>query len=416
MIKKNKTNKNWAWAGMLFIGAISFGIFSCSEDDVSDDVKDVTTNSEESAWVVATLDETPNGRIMYMNVSGQLPSTIDKSEGIELGLNSSMIAHNDVVLTINNNAKTITKWSVDKNTLEISVDALLSFASTGLSYGFVAFANDQAFLYDLNEGLFIEFDLESMELMNTYNVAPLESPDYIIPGTWQAFENHGKIVIPFRYWPNECCDYSIPVYAQIAVFDPETKSVEYKTDTRSSGVTNYATRDNSGTIYLGPGRDMSFVTSFFDIDTDTYPGHLSIFRLTTDGDFDPNFEIKLDEIIPEMRVVTATSFVFDDKVAISYSDHPMENDSWDTKWTYEEYPNKSILIDVNTEEISSFTAFDDYDGVHFVGNYDGANYFNAFTWLGDRYNGKILKQNSVDDFTIVTDGESLNTYYFAKLW
>ena len=108
-----KTIKNYTWATMLLIGALAFGITSCSDDDSTDVNPD--GQEAESAWMTPFIVSTPECFIHYLTVTEEIPEELDLSNSVELGLNANVISFNEHPYVTNGNAKTITKRKEDRS-------------------------------------------------------------------------------------------------------------------------------------------------------------------------------------------------------------------------------------------------------------------------------------------------------------
>ncbi|MEM9389691.1 MAG: hypothetical protein AAGA02_04410, partial [Bacteroidota bacterium] len=121
-------NSKRTWTTMLAIGVISFGIYSCDDDDTS---IEQAVEEAESAWVYGFGFDTPSGYVSYMGVYEQIPEQADKATAVELGSSASVFSYGENAFIWDSEAVTMTRWSIDKSSLELSVDAILSLASTG---------------------------------------------------------------------------------------------------------------------------------------------------------------------------------------------------------------------------------------------------------------------------------------------
>ncbi|MEM0940802.1 MAG: hypothetical protein AAGI25_13565 [Bacteroidota bacterium] len=219
-------NKKQALLYMLFIGAISFGILSCGGDDNND--LNLEGEEAESAWIYAYRTSTPQGRVYYMSAHEEIPSESNVSEAIELGLNSRIYSFGENPYTWNGNAATITKWDIDKTTLELSPRGILSFASTGISGNAgppVFLSETQAFSAFLKEGVIVEWNPTDMEVTQTFEVAPIPelSVELTFYSEWEKYLlANGKILMPVHFRiPVVCCDWYDTPGAMVAVFDPQ---------------------------------------------------------------------------------------------------------------------------------------------------------------------------------------------------
>ena len=140
-----KTSPIKSWVTLLLIGAITFTITSCSDDDADDPS---TSVEAESGWLIGYRTNTPQGRIWYMEVNEELPAETNQANAVEIGLNGDIFTFEGGIWTWNGDAATITKWEEDRTTLEFSVSGLLSLASSGISGNApnIFFSETQAFV------------------------------------------------------------------------------------------------------------------------------------------------------------------------------------------------------------------------------------------------------------------------------
>ena len=417
--KQINTTKRWNWMTMFFIGILAIGIASCEKkEETTSDGQEI-----ETAWVISYYDQLPTGRIWYMDVHETLPAKVDKSTGVEIGLNAQVYDYDGHPFTINPDAKTITKWNVDSSTLEISVDGILSFASTGLSNnGKLAFVSSTAaFLHDVNEGIIVEFNPTTMEITTTHKITPL-NPSAIVASanSWNTKVKNGKLLLPIAWYPSVCCEYPKPLYATVAVFDPSTGLIDYKEDTRSVGLDSYGlVSDENGILYGTPGRVNSMLKKYYNLDTNSFPGVNTLLKFNENGTWDSDFKIDLTEVIPSLNIFTGASFIYQNKMAFIYSDSELD-ESFDNRWNFYNHPSTfhSVILDLNTLEVQSFTQFDDYTSVILLNHLDNVNYFRSNGEGNSDGVGvsRILKQNSIDDYGIFSEIEGGSFTHLGKLW
>lgn len=422
----NRINKRRAWATMLLIGAISVGIFSCSDSD--NDLNPDGVEAE-SAWIYAYRNETPQGRVYYMSAHEVIPSESNVSEAVELGLNNRIYSYGEYPYTWNGDAATITKWNVDKTTLELSINGAVSFASTGISGNVgppIFLSETQAFHSNLEEGVIVEWSPNTMEITKIHNVDPL--PDAGGPlnwyTEWNKYESDGMIFMPITFSvPTSCCDYYSPGKgAMVAVFDPITSSIEYKRDDRlRSGGASFVA-DENGNMYLYPNRRQSWVEPYFTVDASTLPSRHTILKFNTDGTYDQNFSFDLSEVIGEAAFYSAPSFVFGNEIVVTYIDSTYEFASeFSNRWgIYGDGEFKTMLVNMDTEEASSFEALSEYEYTSLMSNVEGKNYFGAgYTDEGPTSNtavSVILLQESATDFSVLSTHTGGDFQHVGKLW
>ena len=398
---------------MLLIGAVSFGMTSCNDDNDSGDPSDPDATEAGSAWVTGFRAQLPQGRVFYLSVTEELPESYDISSAVEVGSGGIFFeSFGDNPYTIDNNAQTITKWHVDRSTLELSVEGLLSYASTGIGNVRepVFVSETKAYMIQLQEGLIVEFNPSTMQLNQTINVEPIE--DSQLATVFTARDD--KILIPvFTPVPDECCVFNSPKGAILAKFDTTTNTLEYVVDNRAFGLHPRLVVGNNGSMYIQPGTNTSIVDGYFDLEPEDGNPYL-LLRVNDDMTIDPDFSLDLSEIVP-MNVYQAASFIFDDVLVFNYVD-----DSNPYPEAYSDWPGLNAFsqpgaINLETGTRVDFTALEGFQRVFSRGIINGFNYFFASSLDGNET--FILKQNSLTDFEIVTtisDAGSLR--HVNQLW
>jgi len=419
--------KNLKKAGifsLLLIAMAMLSITSCNKDD--DDINPGGGEAAKSAWLIGYRINTPQGSVKYMEVHEDIPTENNIAEAVELGFNARVYSYGGHPYTWNGDVATITKWDVDKTTLDLTPSAILSFASTAISGNVgppIFLSETQAFTSRLSEGVIIEWNPSTMEISKVHNVDPL--PDLgggdFSMNEWAKYSgSNGKIIMPVTVKaPNNCCESSYlpqPAGAMVAVFDPASSTIQYNRDDRLYANWDRLLQDPvTGGFHLPPGWANSFIDPYFD--TTGLPNRWSVLKINQDGSFDPDFNFDLTEVIGISQYQTGV-FVFDNQFVMTYIDtadyeHPS---SWGNRWdVFSEGPSsktKQIVIDMDTKEVSPFTAFSEYDGVFLENTIDDVSYFNAGKSAGGQ---DLLRQNGVNDYivTMTIDGEF---EAFDKLW
>ena len=422
-----KTRNRWQWITLLLIGLISFGVISCNNDgdnDVSPDDMEAA-----SAWIYAYRLETPEGRVYYMSVHEEIPSESNVSEAVELGLNNRIYSYGEHPYTWNGDAATITKWNVDRTTLALSVDGIVSFATTGISGNVgppVFLSETQSFFSNLEEGVVVEWNPSTMEIEKVHHVDPLPDTGTEIDWYTEWFKyptSDGKILMPIEFGtPTVCCSDFTKPGVMVAIFDPATSSIAYKHDDRlySSGL-NLLT-DENGVMYLVPGRRNSFVIPYFDVNVNDLPNPFALLKVDEAGTFDPNFYVDLSDIIP-IAFYASSIFVLDNKLVLTYVDandynHPA---SFDQRWTvYATGKFKTVMIDLETKEVTPFQAFSKYEFSGYANTIDGKNYFYAGFSDGlitsTSSTSVYLRQDGINDYTVLTTHKGGSMSHIGKLW
>ena len=415
-------NTKWTWVSMLLIGAISFGIFSCSDDDTNVNADGIEA---ENASVVSYQIESPSGaRIQYMSIHNEFPDEIDFSNGIELGINVTVRSIGEHIFTINSDASTITKWSVDRVTLLPQALGVLSYASTGVKIDETLqfYDENQAFISDFNEGLVVELNLDLMTIENTYNFSPhmYASQSNIATRHGTGTVYNGKVIWPIEASVPECCEYIDLGGALIAVFDPSSATLAYKQDARLIAADSKLVFGDNGDIYIQPARQNSFIRPYFDVDMSTIGKPFVVLKLDENGGFDPSFEFDLESPLG-LTFWAQSPFIADNKMVLSYADNTFNFPEFDQKWSAYGNLQPISYIDLATGDVEEFTAFSSYTNSEILNSVENRNYFaaNALDEGTNMWSSQLLVQNSINDYeviTIISDNSNVFFRYYNKLW
>ncbi|MEP5430503.1 MAG: hypothetical protein ABJP86_15265, partial [Flavobacteriaceae bacterium] len=356
---------------------------------------------------------TPGGRVYYMGAYSEIPDELDFTDMVELGSSATINSFEENPYVWNGISSTLTKYEVADN-LEIKVLDVLSFVSTGLSGGFglPTFVSDtKAYFFALSEGKVIEFNPTTMKITETINVDVLDlSGDSDI--NTHTYSNivtaDGTVILPIGSYPDGAPD-KFPQYAELAVFDPTTKTVSYVRDTRMSmGYDTYA-KGNDGSFYYRPSKNTAIAEDYSTLTG--YPTTGGLLKIQEDGTFDPDFFVDLKEVL-NAHSVNSVVYVHDSKALVQYMDAsfipPTNPDDW-----YSE-PTSFALVDLNAKTFEPFTTFEQHGTVYTVGQMDGVEYYGN---LGDSSSGQysVLKQNGPTDFEIVSEAIGGSLIYIGKL-
>ncbi|MEH6657350.1 hypothetical protein [Leeuwenhoekiella marinoflava] len=406
----------------MFLSMMAIGITSCDNDDKGN--PNPGGEEIETAWVIGYRVETPQGRVYYLETHENIPSETNTSEAVELGLNSRIYSYGENPYTWNGDAATITKWEVNKSTLELTAIGIISFSSTGVSGNIAApafISETQAYTTNLAEGVVVEWNPSTMEITEVHNVDAF--PDLGVDGLLFEFNKEvtadGKILIPIE--TNElgfCCDYPAGVAgARTAIFDPETATVTYNIDNRLIGSDNsHYTDPVTGTRYAVPVWGNSLVPAYLN-NPETLPNPHSLLKVNNDGTFDASYEYNLDDVL-DITLYFGTSFIYDNKIVFTYVGDDYTWGSFDDRYTILYTGNfKAALVDLETNEVKPFDAFSDYTSARAFGIIDGKPFINASAIDSDgNETGFLLKQNAIDDYTEVTKHVGGDIEHFNKLW
>ncbi|MEM6737326.1 MAG: hypothetical protein AAF620_14780 [Bacteroidota bacterium] len=422
---KSKNGTKWTWATMLFTGAISFGVLSC--DDDSNDV-DSTVVEVESGWLVGFRNDTPQGRVYYIGVYEGIPSETDPSNAVEIGLNARIFSFGESPYTWNGNAATMTKWAVNREDLSISVAGIVSFAGAGFSGDLtppLLLSEERAFITKLTEGVIVEWNPTTMKITQTYIVDPLPTPGagvnfhgengkYITPS--------GKILMPIYYANSEpCCELTNVNPSTVAVFDPVTGTIQYNQDDRLFAHFGGFNIDENGTQYLFPTSNNSIVDAYFNIDEPTRESLYNVLKVDAEGNYDPNFELDLSEVVP-ISALGNSFFIQNNKLVFTYVD-----DSFTWPESYEDRFSSlfsadfvTVALDLTTFEVTKFSVLDDYFYVNSGwGNViDNKNYFvtGTFDFNTSIETSFIVRQDGLENFTVLSTHVGGTFQAVNRLW
>ena len=378
----------------------------------------------ESAWFISYRNVTPQGRVFYMEVKEEIPSETNSAEAVELGLNADVYSFSGNPYTWNGSARTVTKWDVDRTTLELSTNSILSLATTGISRFRPLFLSEtQAFVTNLAEGLIVEWNPSTMEITETYNVDPLPDLGTELVGYRESdgYLLSDKIVWPI--WmadPTTCCENSDlpqPSESLVAIFDVSSGMLQYSTDDRQyANEAGLLLDPTDGSLYLYPSSRNALVPPYFD--TTGLPNGFSYLRINQDGSFDPDFNFDLTEVL-DVVYIRSSVLVFDNKLAVNYIDDA----DYDFPAAYQDRYDvfsagdleQSVLIDLDTKEVTPFTALEGWNGSSLLNTIDGVNYYAVFNTV-DGIAG-ILRQDGATNLTQLSThngGSGFET--LDKLW
>ncbi|GAA3627372.1 hypothetical protein [Flavivirga jejuensis] len=413
-----KTNNRWAWKTMLLIAIITTGFTSCKDDDTETTIND--GDEKESAWVQNYSIEYPEGHVFYLIASEEPLTTIDISQGLELGSDVSTWFFEEYVYTIASSSATITKWSVDKVTLEFKTESVLSYASTGISAtrSLVFLSETQAFLADLEEGVVMEWNPTTMKISNTYNVESAlngASSGLSMWATGYGFALNEKVAWPVCYAQYTCCENLFPQGGStLGVFDPSSGSITYEQDNRILNAGYWPLTDINGNRFIQPNTENGFYYNYYDIDSSKYGSPYTLLKIDAEGNFDPSFEFNFSDVVP-VTYGSNVVFAYKNQLVLEY-DEVAWPDAYDDAWNWwgDESVSHTVLIDLASKAVEPYSALEGYRRILFRGNFDGINYYSGFIKANDK--AVILKQNSVNDFTIVSTLDGGIIQNIGKLW
>ncbi|MEM9830039.1 MAG: hypothetical protein AAF944_05355 [Bacteroidota bacterium] len=417
-LKSNNVSNKLVRTPILLLGFITLGLFSCSDDD--NDVTMATDEQEaESGFIFAYRFQTDQGRVWYMSAHPEIPSEPDVENSVELGFNAQIYSYRENVFTWNGDASAMTKWEVDRTTFEIRPVAVLSFAQTGISGGYlgppVFISETRAYYTLLLEGAIVEWNPSTMEIIEAHQVEPNPLGPLVpvqFTSEWWKYIRNDKLIMPIAYNElAECCDFDNPNGAMVAVFDLNTKTIEYIQDDRLLVSEDNFILDENDDMYVVPGWSF-FVREYFDVDTTNLPNQFSMLKFNDDGTFDPNFEINFEEIFPSERI--QVSHIFGNSVVVNYYDTSYTlPPNWDDRFSLFDQEVKWATVDLTTKEVQPFNAFDNYNFVIEWTEIDGVSYFLA----GGDETIDFIRQDGPNNFQVAVTGvNGAQPRHLARLW
>ncbi|GAA3627338.1 hypothetical protein [Flavivirga jejuensis] len=222
-----------------------------------------------------------------------------------------------------------------------------------------------------------------------------------------------------NYYIESCCENLFPEEgATVAVFDPSTGTLTYEQDDRLLNAGYWPVTDENGNRYIQPNIENGFFYNYFNIDSDEFGSPFVLLKMDQNGSFDSSFEFDYTDAIPDLTYGGRIVYVYDNKIVMNY-DEAVWADAYDDAWDWwgDTSINHTVSIDMDTKEVTPYTALDGYGTILYRGTFDGSNYFSAYTWDTSINNWvtDVLKQNSVDDFTVVITFEQ-GPLVINKLW
>ncbi|MEM6735328.1 MAG: hypothetical protein AAF620_04585 [Bacteroidota bacterium] len=423
VLDQGNTSENyWSWSMLLFFGILILGITSCKEDDdeINADGEDI-----ESAILLGYLADTPEGEVYYMSAHEEMPNELDISKAVEAGTNVRIRVFGEYAYTFDPDALTVTKWSIDKKTLEFSVIGVLSYASTGitLEYTNVFASETQSFLSDLAEGLIMEWDPSMMSITKVHTVT---SHKYAGLENVEARQSRGYLLNGNPVWPINvrhewpyCCDRIITEPgAMVGVFHSATEELTYYTDRRIYANDHTFVLDEEGSMYLQSNRSSSTINRYFNDGEGSDQAHYGLLKLTSDGEIDADFFINFEDLFPIENYQRAGG-VINNKLVMFYQESVNWGGSYETWWENEfgenstPSPTKVVSIDLNTMEVNDLSDLVEYSYLWYINTIDNINYYESTDDLGNSF---VLRQNSVDNYTVVLNSGDLYVERYHKLW
>ena len=424
----------------IFSLLLFMGLFftACSDDDPAPNPDpntqvdpDPDTDPEpdpdiDSGYLTAFGVDGPQGRVIYFDISENVPDNLDISNALEVGLNVRPFGIGDNPFSWNSNSQTITKYEVDRTDLSITVEGIVSLASLGFNSTFLTpavISDSTAYFFDLAEGVAIEWDYENMvinEVINTETWLDYISGDEFAVTIPRVIGD--KIFMSIREYPlRACCDIGneAGIDATVAVFDTVSKTLEYVSDDRLMAAFNQIRVDADGSIYIVPPRENAFIEPYYDYSGTASP-HL-VLKMNQDGTFDSNFEFDLASVIPTLEKIEIVPTVLDGKAIVQYYDSrdvSLDTVAFDDRYSVpRSVGTRSVSVDLTTGEGLEFTALADYDFTDFLPETRGELYVVAYSQEVNPFDvSHILRINSFDSYTELSAYRNIAAQFVIKLW
>lgn len=331
----------------------------------------------ESAVVLHVRLLTPDGVNALIGAFPEVPTgEIDVGEFVELGERAfNTTVFDGAIFTPSAENQTWTRWEVDED-LNLSQGAVMSVANLGVSTGTpLAFISPtQGFILDLVEGIGLEFNPSTMEIVETFDVP---APPVLAGEPWPAQApipwGDGLLAIPI--WAADFSAQTFDEQAMVAFFDSETRQFTYATDDRTVTSRNGFV-DSNGDLYLAPAPSAIHLAHYgTQADEDTPPLNGMVRIRAGETQFDPDFYQPLDEITGDLAVWNSTYLGGGRILQLTFTqpqeEWPENPDDW---WGMDRTKN---IIDMSTwtsERLSSPLEEDFPTAWFAVGEFDGVQY------------------------------------------
>lgn len=262
-------------------------------------------------------------------------------------------------------AATFSRYTVEED-LTLTQDGSFSFVNRGLaSFIPVAiYSNERAFIFDVVNGKLLEWSPETMTITSEKELAQFPKPS-----TQVWYNYHGifgdKIILP-GHNPPLSNDGVVDSERTVGIFDVNTGTMEYFTDTRVHSAYQFFLNDD-GMAYFSSTRDDYFQRYFgpsVNKEIDNW-GTLIRFDMNT-GQWDPNFELDLEEIIG--GEVSHTYPLNNNEILVGVTQLPFDSNINAANFFFLQ-ETKLVKLNLNTLEVSEYNEI----GVT-VADYSNANY------------------------------------------
>ncbi|MEM1339252.1 MAG: hypothetical protein AAGF96_15945 [Bacteroidota bacterium] len=379
--------------GLLLIMGLFFT--ACSDDDPDPDPDPITQPDADpdsdsdpdpdtglpSGWLTGYRVESPQGQLYYMEASENILGETNVSNAVELGFGARILSFGENPYTWNDEAGTLTKWSVDRTTLEFSIEGIISFASVGISgnvgFGTRFVSETKAYIPNIREGVIVEFNPSLMEITSVVNF------DFPFPNSANGFYFNNQIYVPetekfifgINYFPEVCCEYDGPDAYTILVFDTATNTVEVKQDQRLLIGEEALIRSDDGFIYISPGLGQAVSKKYLDNVPAGPSSEFNVLRMDLDGNFDPDYNLDLESTLSK-EFARAFEIAPSGNVRPFIQPNSDFADNWNDRFSiFGDFPEWSVVgVNYATGAVEPLTVFDGFNYVTLPSNIDGVDY------------------------------------------
>lgn len=424
-IYKNTSDGYLRFLAHLMVLAILAGtLISCGDDDEGSDVLPEDNEIESAALLMYRI-VSPEDDAFFIGAFEEIPTEFDLTQYVEVGgEGSSVVALGDDAF-VWDGGSTLTKWEIDRMDLSISQGGVLDLSGQGFSGEVgnpVSFSETEAYIFSYDIGRIVEFNPETMEIVETIDFTPLP-----IEG-WTPFtsENALRIVINFVVADGvvlallqqlDNVDFTSPGEALLFVFDPATNTISYERDNRVPLTNRVFLAHEDGFIYVPPYWAGNFPLFYGGQDPETFASGTTMLRLFPNGTWDPNFSIDFGEILGVDFIRSVPDIVGNEAIVAHWpvGTEPIPEAPFDIF----QIPLTASIVNIETGDSRPFTVLDNlgFSSWNPIGFYQGNLYINGFPASDDDQN-QLMRQDGIENYTTVlrSRGASEGFRYLAQLW
>ncbi len=398
-------------------------IFSrCSSEDDDADVGPGTDPNEiENAVVIVYRIIDTNSDTWFIEAYEDIPSGVDISTVTEVGQAGSTVNPVGDAVIVWNGEGLITKWAVDRTTLDVFQDGTIDIAELGVEGDIgtiISKSPTEAYLMDNKIGVIVEFNPEIMEVVEVIEYPPYQpvgwfpnDPNEPFVNTFQHRLVDDLIIAPFM--TGDFVDFNAPYEAIMFVFNTVTNEVKFVTDDRMATGNDRFLTAPSGEMYFPNRFYAGLLTTFADHDESLLPPTTSILRFLPNGTWDPDFFLDMKEVTGT-DFIWRPQFVVGNEMVVSYwpEETPIDpNESWGGIFGQ---PRTASTINLDTFESRPFTSLDQYNGFNIIGEFQGTIYLSAFPAEGPNI---LVRQDGIESYSeVFQSAEGVQLRQVAQLW